>query len=713
MAARRAKPRGSWGAFALAKARTRTASTQGKPNMHSRALALLGALVAALVAAPAFSQTPVEQLAKPPADAKVWTITTNGGASRFGQVSRWTDASGTRWSRFSLNMRGFVSEVDEQIRLAPDGTLESMIIRGRTPQGDSAETYQASNGAYTWTSPVDHGAGKTRTDLEYVAFGGTFDSFLFIVDAMLRSPTHAVDLLPSGRGQIEPLTTFEVANGTEKKTLTAYAITGFGLSPLPVWMDGDKFFGAVPDFLPEGWEKTGPALSQAQDEALAKLAPALAAKLAKAPAGPVVFSNVKLYDADARAFRDAMTVVVEHGRIAEVGPAATVQAPADAQVIDGAGKTLIPGMWDNHQHYGDDATGPLLLASGITSVRDPGNLPAESMARKKRIDDGELLGTRIVPSLLIDGAGSYAAQVGVIAHSLDEALADVQRAKSEGYFAVKLYGSLDPAWVKPMVDLAHRLGLRVHGHIPHGMRPLDAIRAGYDEITHINFVMMQAMPDDVVAASNGINRISGTGRYAAGVDLHSKTMTDYLDELARRHVAVDPTLVTFEDFYVPDAGTYPAADAPYVATLPAQFARGFLSSAMAPTAELSRAQMRASFAKLEALVGELAKRHVTILAGTDGTGFELIRELELYVEAGLTPAAALATVTIDPATVYRLADQTGSIVKGKLAELALIDGDPAKNIGDLRQVELVMRDGRIMDAQALRATLGISGPPKR
>jgi imidazolonepropionase-like amidohydrolase len=87
--------------------------------------------------------------------------------------------------------------------------------------------------------------------------------------------------------------------------------------------------------------------------------------------------------------------------------------------------------------------------------------------------------------------------------------------------------------------------------------------------------------------------------------------------------------------------------------------------------------------------------------------------LELYVQAGLTPEGALATATINPAKVFKLEKQTGSVAKGKLAELALIDGDPSKNIGDLRQVELVMRDGKLMKAQDLRAAVGISGPPKR
>ncbi|MBI3675357.1 MAG: amidohydrolase family protein [Proteobacteria bacterium] len=672
-------------------------------------------LCATLIAIPAVAQTTVDKLAKPPADAKVWTITSSGGDARHGQVSLWTTPDGTQWSRMDFNLRGFVSEFDEQNRFAPDGSLESLVVRGFTPQGDAAETYEAKNGSYTFTSPVDHASGPLTANLEYVTFGGTFDSFTFIIDAMMKAPNHSVNLLPSGRGSMAPLTTLEITNGKEKKAVIAYALTGFGLSPFPIWMDGNQFFGiaGVLSFLPEGWEKAGEEMSKAQDAALAKLAPAQMAAIAKTPSGPVVFKNVKLYDSAARKFLNAMTVVVDKGIITSVGSAKKMKAPANAQIIDGAGKTLIPGLWDNHQHYGDDSTGPLLLASGITSVRDPGNQPEELMARKKRIDDGQLLGQRIVPSLLIDGPGPYTAQVAVVVHNLDEALAAVRRAKDNGYFGIKLYGSLDPAYVKPMADLAHKLGLHIHGHIPHGMRPLDAVRAGYDEITHINFVMMQAMPDDIVKTSNGMNRFIGTGKFAKDVDLHSKAMTAYLDELAKRHIAVDPTLVTFEDLYVPERGTYPPADAPYADTLPSQFSRGFLSSAMAPTAELSRESMRASFAKLKALIPELNRRHIEVLAGTDGTGFELIRELELYVEAGLTPAQALATATSNPAHVYGLWSKTGSISKGKLAELALIDGDPSKNIGDLRQVELVMRDGKLMKTSDLRATLGITGLPKR
>lgn len=667
------------------------------------------------IASAAFAQVPVEQLAKPPAQASVWTITSSGGAARHGQVSMWTAADGTHWSRYSMNLRGFIYEVDEQNRFAPDGQLDEMTVRGKVPEGDAAESYEVKDGVYSFQSPVDHGSGKARAGLDYVAFGGTPDSLLFVVDHLLKAPNHEIDLLPSGHAKLERLTTLEVSNGSQKKTLTCYGITGLGLSPQPVWMDGAIFFGqaGVLNFLPAGWEKNAPDLSKAQDEALARQAPQQVAAIARPVSGTLAFRNVKLYDSDARKFRDSMTLVIANGRIQSIGPASTTQIPTAAEIVDGSGKTLIPGLWDNHQHYGDDSTGPLLLATGITSVRDPGNQIEELLARKKRIESGQLLGPRILPSMLIDGSGPYTAQVAVVVKNLDEALAAVRRAKDSGYFGIKLYGTIDPAWVKPMADLAHQLGLRVHGHIPRGMRPREAVRAGYDEITHINFVMMQAMPADVVATSNGMNRFIGTGKYAADVDVHSPTMSSFLDELASRHIAVDPTVVTFETLYVPDRGTMPPAEVPYQNTLPPQFARSFLSGGLAATSELSRERMRASFAKLDALIPELYKRHIPVLAGTDGYGFDLIRELELYVNAGMTPEDALATATIIPAKTFHLSDQTGSLAVGKLAELALIDGDPSKNIGDLRQVELVMRDGKLMKASELRAAIGISGPPQR
>ena len=130
-----------------------------------------------LAAGAAFgAPVPADQLAKPPADAKVWPIVDTGGI-RHGQVSVWTAPDGTRWSRNSYNARGWISEQDQQMRLAPDGSIRSLIVRGSTPEGDAAETYTVENGVYTWKSRVDHGSGKARPGLEYSSFSGTLDAF--------------------------------------------------------------------------------------------------------------------------------------------------------------------------------------------------------------------------------------------------------------------------------------------------------------------------------------------------------------------------------------------------------------------------------------------------------------------------------------------------------------------------------------------------------
>jgi imidazolonepropionase-like amidohydrolase len=126
---------------------------------------------------------------------------------------------------------------------------------------------------------------------------------------------------------------------------------------------------------------------------------------------------------------------------------------------------------------------------------------------------------------------------------------------------------------------------------------------------------------------------------------------------------------------------------------------------------VTRADFRASFAKLSQLVGVLHKAGVPIVAGTDGSGMELVRELELYVAARFTPAEALASATIQTAHLVGADVRTGSIVVGKAADLVLVEGDPPKHIGDLRHTRVVMMDGKLMDADALRAAGGFAGKP--
>jgi imidazolonepropionase-like amidohydrolase len=438
----------------------------------------------------------------------------------------------------------------------------------------------------------------------------------------------------------------------------------------------------------------------------------LAKSLVKVPAGPVAFTGVRLFDADATRFLTDQTVVIDKGVIAAVGAHGSVTVPPGAQVIDGKGKTLIPGLWDCHMHVGDDYTGLQELSMGVTSVRDPGNDDVRTMERLKRAAAGELLSPHIYPSSLIDGKGTYTAQVANVATSEAEAIKLVNKAKANGFAGVKFYGTFNPAWLPASIGEAHKLGLHVHGHIPAGMRPLEAINAGYDEITHINWVMMQAMPDSVLKVSNGIMRFEGPGRHAKDVNLDGPEIKAIVSAMASKKIYSDPTMIAFEGLYVPEQGDLSPSYAPFVGTLPPTTERGFRSGGFAVPKDLTRADYRASWAKMVELLARMHKAGVPIVAGTDGAGIELVHELEIYVQAGLTPAEALAAATIVPARLVGQDAKTGSVKVGKKADLALVEGDPSTRIGDLRQTRVVMLGGKLLDADALRSAAGYSGRPK-
>jgi imidazolonepropionase-like amidohydrolase len=659
------------------------------------------------------AQVPVDQLAKPPANAQVFTILSTSGTN--GKAYIWTADDGSRMSRDSVLLRGQVWELDQKAVTGSDGMPSSFVVRGVTPEGDAAETFQAGDGKATWKSPVDAGGSAYTSPAFYIAEGGTFSGGTqLLIEALLVSPDKSLPLLPGGRAKAERLTEFVVGRGEKKKTVTAWGITGLSPSPQPVWTTADgKFFGAVGGLalLPVGYEGELKALDKAQDDALSARSPALVKALLKTPQGPVAFTHVRAF-LDGTHFAEDQTVVVDHGLIVAAGPAATTPAPKDAQVFDGVGKTLVPGLWDSHQHVGDDSSGPFLLSLGITSARDPGNNNALTLARAERRAKGELLMPKVYPSVLIDGKGPNSAQLGVIVTSQEEAIAAVRKAKAEGFTGIKFYGTYNPAWVAPAAAEAHKLGLHVHGHIPAGMRPSQAIAAGYDEITHIYFIMMEAMPDAVVATSNGINRFEGTGRYAKDVDLNADPIKSLVATMAARKIAADPTLVVAESLFVPENGDLSPAYAPFVGTLPPATERSFRQGGFAVPKDLTRDDYRKSFAKLSALVELMHNSGIEIVAGTDGSGLELVRELELYVNAGFTPEESLAAATIAPARLLKVDKTTGSITVGKAADLVLVEGDPSIRIGDLRNTRTVMMDGKLMDADALRAASGFSGRPK-
>jgi imidazolonepropionase-like amidohydrolase len=671
--------------------------------------ALLVTCASGAIAAP----TPKEQLLVPPADATHYVVVSTAG--KHGDSYMWTLPDGRLAFRDSILLRGLVFETDQTIRTGSDGMPSEVAIRGVTPQGDAAETFSVADGTAKWMSQVDQGSAPYAAPAYYLPSGGPFLSIAPEIDRLLAAGQGGLALLPSGRATFDKVTSVEIDGPQGKKQLDLVMVKGVGQSPLPVWTEKGKFFALLYglDVFPAGYEANEAKLQAAQDAAIAAMAPATAKKFLTADAKrPALFSNVKMYDADKRQFVSGRYVLTNDGKIVSVGASAPAKLPAGTRVIDGKGKTLVPGLWDSHMHVGDDFQTVSELALGVTNCRNPGGPIELEVSQRERRNAGSLLAPECWDSVIVDQKGPLVAQGSLAVSNLDETLAAVRKIKANNLTAVKFYTSMKPEWIAPGAKLAHELGLHVHGHIPAGMRTLDAINAGYDEITHIYFATMQAMPQEVVDKANTTMRMLGPGKYFKDVNLDAEPMKTVIATMAKKQIVLDPTLVVVEGVLLANAGTPAPAYTPYLGTVPATVERGFKSGHIPYLPGMTRADAQASVDHMGEYVAKLYRAGVPIVAGTDGYGLELVRELELYVKGGLTPAEALATATIIPARNVKADKRTGSIEAGKEADLLLVDGDPEKSIGDLRHVDQVMSDGYLMDGNALRAEAGYSAMPK-
>ncbi|HEY5775728.1 MAG TPA: amidohydrolase family protein, partial [Xanthomonadales bacterium] len=207
-------------------------------------------------------------------------------------------------------------------------------------------------------------------------------------------------------------------------------------------------------------------------------------------------------------------------------------------------------------------------------------------------------------------------------------------------------------------------------------------------------------------------RFEGPARYGKDVDLDGPVMTEFVAELKQRGTWVDPTIMLFEGSFLNDEPQLAPAFIPYEGTLPAVLERSLKTGGYPLFGDVTRNDFVKSYEKMVALIGKLNEAGIPIVAGTDGMGPELVREIEIYEQAGMSKAQALQTATINPARLVGVADRTGSIAKGKEADLLLVDGDVSANLGALRHVHTVVSDGYVMDGNELRAAAGFSGMPR-
>ncbi|WP_241651716.1 amidohydrolase family protein [Pseudoalteromonas sp. PS5] len=592
--------------------------------------------------------------------------------------------------------------IDENLTLNEQGLPIKLSLQGRSAFGSKIdETFSYNRGIAQWKSVNESGIKADATLDFYVPSNLHLALDNATMRYVLKNNQYELDVYPQGKMLIEKLKTLKLGEQTVHLLVTS----GLSLTPNFAWYDDDgnyfaQTWGAMyvlrDGFSKAQFEQLETIQKQAEQQHLENLAKKLTHQV------PELFiENVAVFDSEQKKLLKKQDVLIQDGKIVEV--ANHIKKPKGVASIDGKGKTLIPGLWDMHGHLSKE-NGILNIANGVTSVRDMGNEHDNIMEIEALFNTNQVLGSRVYRAGFMDKYSENSA--GLSVKSLQEALDTVDFFADNGYVQVKLYSSIDPSWVKPISERAHSRGLRLSGHVPAFMTAEQAIANGYDEIQHINMLFLNFLAGEEVDTRTQ-KRFSLMGEQASGLSLDSPEMNAFIKLLSDKKVVVDPTVSTFRSLLMSEDQKVNPEFAAISEHMPIAFARG-LKGAEMHVDEQFKLSYQESGEAMQKMLKKLYDAGVPMVPGTDNiAGFTLIRELELYVDAGIPAAEVLNMASIESAKLMGVAHQTGSIAKGKVADLVLVDGDPLKDITALQKAALVIKGEQAFKPDEIYRAIGV------
>lgn len=418
------------------------------------------------------------------------------------------------------------------------------------------------------------------------------------------------------------------------------------------------------------------------------------------------------------------TVVVAGNRIAYAGPSATAPPLSGARMIDGSGKFLIPGLWDMHvhgfQYLFSEFAGPLMLANGVTGARDMGYYIDTTLRWKRDIEAGRETGPRLVVGVRVDGPANEARFVAHVSTDEDgvRAVDTLARGKDGSPRAdfIKTFSRIPRVPYFAIAREARKVGISLAGHVPYSVSVVEASDSGQRSIEHEDDLLRACTSKDSVLRAAAGDTANPPGPRQTLVSEQVEILRRFYDParcraviatLARNRTWLTPTLVTYQ---------------PYAHRFDSASTRPELAKYVPRLVKVGWGRREAAVTKSDSTVAlsdfsfnrtrELRDAGVKLLAGTDTPqafvypGFSLHDELALLVQAGLTPVEALQTATSNPAEFLGMRTTLGTIGKGKIADLVLLDANPLADIRNTRRIAAVIANGRLFDRPALDALLG-------
>ena len=417
---------------------------------------------------------------------------------------------------------------------------------------------------------------------------------------------------------------------------------------------------------------------------------------------PLVITHVSVIDATGGPAKVDMTLVISGGRIVALGKTGKVRIPKDAQTIDATGKFLIPGLWDMHTHlsfYADTKQQPLtafpaLIANGVTGVRDLGGNLEQIDRWRKEIADGTLAGPRIFRAgPFVDGPkkmNETRAARTIVVKNAEEARAAVRKLKLLGVDFIKVHNGLSRDAYLALVDECRKQKIPLATHLPTSVRIIEASDAGTNSIEHIE-MLTESIVFDVAPGEK-----PKKSPVQALDELTDEKANTIFARFAKNGTWYAPTLVAYYTFFQ-EAEENVVKDSRWK---PAFEGRGKM------------------FNRFKQFVGMMQRAGVGILAATDFSsktgvypypvpepGTDLHKELEFFVEGGMTPLEALRTATLNPAKWLNIQKDYGTVEKGKMADLVLLEANPLENIKNTRRIAAVVLNGKYLSKEALQKML--------
>ncbi|MFN5822265.1 MAG: amidohydrolase, partial [Novosphingobium sp.] len=368
-------------------------------------------------------------------------------------------------------------------------------ITGRTTFGNAVnESFKRTAAGAEWRDLSGPGRIKGKDAPRYYSTqNGSPLDVAMLAKALLADSDRTMAVAPGGTARLTERDRRSFDGPEGKLEVVTYELSGLSLNPTYVTLDakGDLFALSSAGFIlaRKGYERAAdkPLRDLAEKLASGRFAQ-LQSESAKRFSGPVRIRNVRIFDPKAKALSALSDVVVSGNRISGVVPAGSIATPGET-TVEGEGGTLVPGLFEMHGHMGQEDALMNVLA-GVTSVRDMGNRNEVLDTLIDRIGKGEVAGPRITRSGFIEGKSPFSSATGKLVASEAEAIDAVRWYAARGYNQAKLYNSMDPKWAPNVVAEAKRLGLRVSGHVPAFSSADEMIAAGFDEITHVNQLML-------------------------------------------------------------------------------------------------------------------------------------------------------------------------------------------------------------------------------